>query len=257
MFYDDKEKSLRILGVYKVKSNAESMSERKRIHSAISLRIKGKSSFFYGENGDKRANANDGTVTYIPAGLDYHRITEAKEERIVIHLAESPSPEKKAIETVTGCESLTPLFEALLKEWDEGETQAYNKSMQILYEIFSALQALNSENTAVPRSISAGIRLMEKDYRNPKLKISDLAERCHVSETYFRRVYNAHFGISPIKALTDMRFNYAIKLLATGYYKTKEISALSGFSDVKYFRTAFKKRYGASPKTYTKDIKKF
>ena len=37
---------------------------------------------------------------------------------------------------------------------------------------------------------------------------------------------------------------YAKELLRSGYYKTREIAEMSGFSDVKYFRTAFKKRFG-------------
>ncbi|MBQ9116209.1 MAG: hypothetical protein IJY04_04240, partial [Clostridia bacterium] len=188
MFYDTKEKSLRILGVYRVKSSSESMSERKRLHSAISLRIKGKSSFFYGENGNIRKDAAGGTVTYLPAGLDYHRITGASEERIVIHLAESVLPREKAIETVHGCEGLAPDFEALLREWESGEITSYNRSMQLLYGIFTALQTQNGENETVPRAIIAGVRLMENSFRDPELKISTLAKVCHISETYFRRV---------------------------------------------------------------------
>jgi len=255
MFYNDSNKALRILGVYRVKSNSESMSERKREHSAISLRIKGKSSFFYGERLDNRAEAKDGTVTYLPAGLDYHRVTGGKEERIVIHLSEVPLSDTKTVETVNGCEGLTPLFEALLREWDTGEKQAYNKSMQLLYEIFSALQMLVGESAAVPHSISAGVALMEKSFRNSELKISDLASACHISETYFRRIYTDRFGIPPIKALSELRFGYAVKLIATGYYKTKEIAALSGFSDVKYFRYAFRKKYGITPNEYAARIK--
>lgn len=257
MFYDTKEKSLRILGVYRVKSSSESMSERKRLHSAISLRIKGKSSFFYGENGNIRKDAADGTVTYLPAGLDYHRVTGGSEERIVIHLAESVLPQEMEIETVHGCEGLTPDFEALLREWESGEITSYNRSMQLLYGIFTALQTQNGENETVPRAIIAGVRLMENSFRNPELKISTLAKASHVSETYFRRVYGEHFGISPVKALSELRFGYAIRLLSTGYYKISEVAWLSGFSDAKYFRSAFRKRYGVPPSKYIADINKF
>jgi AraC-like DNA-binding protein len=47
-----------------------------------------------------------------------------------------------------------------------------------------------------------------------------------------------------------MRFEYAKDLLLSGYYQTKEVAIMSGFSDVKYFRTAFKKRYGVTVGEY-------
>lgn len=156
-----------------------------------------------------------------------------------------------------GCGELVPLFEALLSEWEAGGSTCYNKVMQLFYGILAELQKLNGDATSVPSSIAAGVRLMERSFRDPELRISVLADACHVSEVYFRRVFNSHFGVSPVKMLTDMRFGYAEKLLATGYYKIKEVAYLSGFSDAKYFRAAFVKRYGTSPRTYADRVGKF
>lgn len=253
MFCDGGDRAFRILGVYRVKSNAESMSEKKRLHTAISIRIKGKSVFYYGENGNIKKEASDGTVVYLPAGLDYHRITGAKEERIVVHLDETASENGREIEVFSGCEALIPIFESLLITWETGERSSYNRAMQTLYKIFEALQSLRGDNTAVPRSIIAGVRLMESGFRDPELRISACARECHVSETYFRRVYTARFGVSPMKALEELRFSYALRLIETGYYKIKEVAYLSGFSDPKYFRAAFKKRYGIPPKLFARD----
>ena len=256
MFCDDGKKSYRILGVYRVKSHSESMSERRRTHAAICFRIKGDSRFFYGKDGELCAHAEDNSVIYIPPYLDYHRVTGGEEERIVVQLTEyaydsgAEAPSDTGIEIYSDKGELRPVFETLLREWENGGGTAYNRSMRILYTVFEELQKSGESDQRIPQVIVKGVRLMEKSFRDPDLKIAALAEECHISETYFRRVYSAHFGISPIEALCEMRFRYARDLLRTGYYRIKEVAELSGFTDAKYFRAAFKARFGISPRDY-------
>ena len=52
--------------------------------------------------------------------------------------------------------------------------------------------------------------------------------------------------------LLELRFDHATRLLSSGYYTPKQVAALSGFSDVKYFRTAFTHRFGITPTAYQK-----
>ena len=87
-------------------------------------------------------------------------------------------------------------------------------------------------------------------YRDAELNVAYLASLCHVSEVYFRRVYHECFGTSPWQSILELRFSYACELLQSGYYTVKEIAVRSGFPDVKYFRTAFGKRYGCTPTAY-------
>lgn len=54
-------------------------------------------------------------------------------------------------------------------------------------------------------------------------------------------------NVSPLKYLNDLKINYAIGLLKTGYYTIEEIADLSGFNDPKYFSTLYKKRFGVPP----------
>jgi len=47
-----------------------------------------------------------------------------------------------------------------------------------------------------------------------------------------------------------MRIEKAKELLSTGYFSVKEVSQKSGFDNVKYFSTVFKKEVGCSPSEY-------
>ena len=86
--------------------------------------------------------------------------------------------------------------------------------MQILYEIFEALQNLqNTSPPEVPAVIRPGVERLQACYHDPKLHISDLASVCFISEVYFRELFQQHFGCSPRYALAKMRFSYACELL--------------------------------------------
>ena len=238
MFYDNREMGCIIKGVYLVKGEKTTAWEKGRTHTAISLRIKGNSLISFGEEG---VALRDGTVAYFPAGLDYRRDTLDGEEYIAIHLKAFGRIGDR-VETVNNCSHLRPLFETLLDKWEIGN---YDRCMSILYKIFEELskkEGVKAEE--IPEMILSGVEYMKNNYRDPSATVALLAEKCHISEAYFRRMYRKSFGVSPVDALLSMRFDYAKGLLRSGYYKTKEVAEMSGFSDVKYFRTAFKKRFG-------------
>ena len=224
----------RITGAYRVKRKAEQYVSKNRAHTAISVRIKGSSTFFYG---DKAVFAGDGAVSYFPSGFDYLRKNVSDEELIVIHL-DTYGECFDEVYVQSGRYDLVPFFENILKEWECGE-KGYNKCMSMLYELVESLDV-------------SGI---ERDFRDSGVTVASLAARCHITEAYFRRLYKAHFGVSPHKALNTRRLEYSAKLLASGYYSVKEAAAMSGYNDTKYFRTAFLAEYGISPSAYVKERK--
>lgn len=237
MFYNNCRMCGIIKGVYYVKGERMTAFEVGRTHTAISFRIKGNSVISYG---NERTRLSDGTVAYFPAGFDYKRDTLDNEEYIAIHL-ETFGNIGNRVETVDGCEVLSPLFETLLDKWEKGN---YNRCMSLLYKIFEELaKKERAGEPEIPEIILPGVKYLRESFRESALTVAALAERCHISEAYFRRLYGRCFGISPVKALLNLRFDYARGLLRSGYYKTKEVAEMSGFSDVKYFRTAFKKRF--------------
>ena len=89
-----------------------------------------------------------------------------------------------------------------------------------------------------------------KNYKNPNLTLSEIAEKSFISEVYFRKLFKKEFGISPQKHIINLRIQYAVGLISSGYYSLKEIAQLSGYNDYKYFSVEFKKIKGVSPSEY-------
>jgi AraC-like DNA-binding protein len=254
MFFNNSKLGFIITGVFFVDYPKATVYENGRQHSALSFRINGNSTFVSQE---KEYFSNSGSIAYIPKGVNYIRNTNDSETLIAIHF-DTFGEDENEIQIFQDSENLRPFFETAYKNWALKE---YNKCMQTVYMIFDAMKtSMQSQKSPIPDTISAGVAYLENNFRSPQVSISDAAKLCHVSETYFRKLYKAHFGKSPITALLDLRFHFAQSLLRSGYYEVKQAASLSGFSDTKYFRTAFQKRFGITPSQYaaeqgTKNLK--
>lgn len=247
MFFANPNCAFRITGVFLVERSCEKdVLHITRKHTAIAYRVKGEGCFKYGE---KSLVAPAGSVIYIPAFTDYERIS-ISETLIIIHL-QGFEDIGNSIEIVKNAEKAEPLFRKLLYSWENKDACSYNRCVQILYSIFEALQTVSDKQPdSVPEAIKAGVELMQKRYKDSSLRITDLADACFISEVYFRSIFHQYFGVSPQKSLITLRFSHACELLCSGYYTQKEAAELAGFSDVKYFRTAFKKQFGITPSEY-------
>ena len=81
------------------------------------------------------------------------------------------------------------------------------------------------------------------------ITIEQLAERCGVSPSSFKRKFKAHFGEPPHKWITRQRLAHAKTLLLNSSLSVKEIGFACGFAGPSHFVRTFKARYGATPAT--------
>ena len=240
MLYTSSDCAYRLLGVYHIHRKPRNVSNSPRNFVGIGFRIRGNSTFTYRGG---QLHAGDGSTLFLPMGTAFQNRHDTEEELVIVHLqplGNTPTD----FQLYENTEGLTPLFQKLYTLWEEGH---YNRCMALLYQIFDALEAPGSN---VPEVIAPGVALLRQNFRDPKFTVAQAAAACFVSEVYFRRVYRQHFGTSPLQDILTMRFDYATRLLRSGYYTVEQVAKQSGFSDVKYFRTAFTKHFGFTPTQY-------
>jgi two-component system response regulator YesN len=97
-------------------------------------------------------------------------------------------------------------------------------------------------------------RIIEEYYSDPSLSLSGLAERLKVSYGYLSMVFSRITGVGFSAYLMEIRMEKAREFLRRRTLKIYEAASLAGFSNVRYFSDAFKKRYGLSPAAYAKGI---
>ena len=252
MFYNEKKAMFRLLGVYHAVREKGKAETPGRDFATLAYRIKGNARFSCGE---KIWKAASGSTVFLPDRTAFCRENGSAEEILALHLkCEGDFPREIGVENET--EELRPLFQRILEVWQEGAPTAYNRCMALLYEIFERLQkAKQKDLVELPAAIAPGVKLIREHFRDPDLTVARAAKASFVSEVYFRRIYREVFGVSPLKGLMKLRFENARGLLLSGYYTAEEAARLSGFSDPKYFRTAFSKYYGKTPAALLRERK--
>lgn len=120
------------------------------------------------------------------------------------------------------------------------------KVMSIFYDM---LYQLSKENTD-KSTISPAIAYLSEHYSNPNITNAFLADKCNISEVYFRKLFNKTYRTSPKQYLIDIRINRARQLLAEGHLKSGAVAEECGFSNPYHFCRLFKEKTGMTPIQY-------
>jgi AraC-like DNA-binding protein len=100
-------------------------------------------------------------------------------------------------------------------------------------------------------AIVAAIKHVAAHYAE-KIKISDLSDACHLSETHFRRVFVSIMNISPLDYVNRIRVEAACKLLATTNHTIGDIAVKSGFVTITALNRNFKDIMEETPSQWRK-----
>lgn len=101
----------------------------------------------------------------------------------------------------------------------------------------------------IPKYITQMKYIMDSEY-SQILRLSDFEDRLNISKYRLCREFNDHFGISPVKYLTDVRINAAKTLLTSSDMKIYEIALNVGYDNPNHFINVFKKQTGDTPSEY-------
>lgn len=85
---------------------------------------------------------------------------------------------------------------------------------------------------------------VDQNYPNPDLSVVSIAEHAGASQNTVRQVFKDHFDAMPRDYITRVRIDEACRLLTTTDLTAKDISAMVGFQESRYFYNVFKKQTG-------------
>ena len=250
MFCVDENHAFALRDVFYVARSSYESENTGRRHSALAYRIRGDCR--YTCHG-RRLEAKNASVTYIPAGVDYTQQC-GEEEMIVLHLrAFGQEPDCIQVLQLSARGHVESLFRRLHRLWEEKGADHRFRCAAMLYSILAEVENSKQE-IKEPQIIAPGAAYIRRHFRDAGFTVGKAAAACSISEVYFRRLYKAAYGMTPLEAVNGLRFAHAAKLLASGYYTAEETAELSGFSDVKYFRTAFRRHFGMTPGEYCRHV---
>ena len=92
--------------------------------------------------------------------------------------------------------------------------------------------------------------IITKNVEDPKFSVEDLADKLGVSRVQLYRKVKAIIGINISDHINNVKLEKAAELLKSNNMNISEIAYALGFSSPNYFSTAFKNKFGISPKEY-------
>jgi len=99
------------------------------------------------------------------------------------------------------------------------------------------------------------INLIEENYTDSNFNVNKLIEMASRSYAYVYEKFEFKFGISPREFIENKRLKLAYQLISQRELKITEICQKCGYSNLKTFREAFKRKYNASPIELRKRMK--
>ena len=157
--------------------------------------------------------------------------------------------------------SLLEVAQAYLNREQFGNLFCIGQACLIFYRILSAVpvrtitreERINQEKRN--KRLTSLIRFVDENYMH-KIRLSDFAEAEGFSMSYLSHFIKSTLNQSFQEYVNSVRINCACKLISGGEEKLTAVCMASGFSDYRYFSSAFKKQFGMTPEQYKLSLKK-
>lgn len=129
----------------------------------------------------------------------------------------------------------------------------YSEITNSLCEVMENILLSWSQNSSDNLEVEKLKNILAGSFTNPELSMDKLLFRSGYCADHLRRLFKKATGLTPLDYLTQLRLNYAKRLLSKNgqlNYSIAEIGMMSGFYDINYFSRVFKKHTGKSPTEY-------
>ena len=218
------------------------------------------------DGSDKDYLFSDGTtlhtggndVFYLPKGSNYDIISNIPSGCYAINFDLLYDPlDKPFILHFRNSDAVLKAFKEAVLAWQQQAPDMGNVVIKNIYEII--IQCKNEEKrNYVPSSHEQVLRPaldeIALNFTKNDLMIENLARLCNVSTVYFRRLFSNKYGVSPKEYITNLRINYAKRLLESDQFSVGEVATLCGYAEPCHFSREFSKRIGTSPSKYRADM---
>lgn len=204
----------------------------------------------------------EGTIICQPPGISHEKFSQDGFRDIFLQTTYFPLSGKVDKNGVLLCrDDAAKSFETLMcmaNQLFHQDAPNCKNTLQALLDAMLQLligwQETVQENAEVARMKNR----MIQSFTDPDFSVSVLWEDAPLSKDHLRRKFIRETGCTPLRFLTDLRVEFAKKLLCGNsalHYSIAEIGMMSGYYDNHYFSRLFKQKTGLSPLEYAAEEK--
>lgn len=142
-------------------------------------------------------------------------------------------PRNSAVLDVIRC-----LHRGVLEGKAPDQFEASAMGHRLLMEMFRLKQAPVDEMMGPLRQ---ALKLIEANYRNPRLTVGEIARSAGYSKYHFSRLFREETGMAPHKYIQMYRIRRALELMTSSSLSVKQVAMESGFNGCAYFCKEFRR----------------
>lgn len=150
-------------------------------------------------------------------------------------------------------EAILKCFKSAEKAWRQRPEYYRSAILKNIYQIINLIgKELQRDYITNEKEsqISSAVEKIHSSFTDNELSVAELARMSGITEAYFRRLFNAKFGISPKEYINRLRIRYAKRLLESGDFSVNTVATLCGYREPCHFSREFKKHTGISPSKF-------
>lgn len=173
----------------------------------------------------------------------------------------SPSDENIQLVHFDGAEAIDieTIIKDMINEFGNKKTgyiSILSGYMRVLFsKLLRQLKGSDEESTKYMTNITPDIMEYIDKHCYEKISLSQLAQRCFYTPSYFSHAFKKYCGQSLSEYVKKKRIKYAIELLENTDYTVTQISEMVGYNDKTFFYKVFKEAIGKSPAEYRNTLK--
>ncbi len=154
-------------------------------------------------------------------------------------------------DSVTGAPNYADVGNQLLQLEDPSEAEEW--FLQLFENVSEKLSVIQNAN--VYDITAKALDYIQRNYFNPDVTASFMADKLSISPSYFSRIFREHTGTSFPDFINNVRLEKSKELLMQNLNQDiAQIGEKVGYSNASYYTAAFKKKYGVTPSKFKLNV---
>ena len=238
-----------ILAMYVKPNTGNLFHTNRRSHGLVINDETGFKDYYFSDG--KILHTKPGDLFYLPKGTNYEVKTQQTGGCYAINF-EGNIADEPFVFSLRNSEKVIRNFAVAAEEWKKDAGLGRICAMRALYDAVYRMRQNEREYVSqnVADKIAAGVEMLDSRFTDSGLTMAEVAQKCGISQVYFRKIFQNRFGKNPKEYLIEKRMSYAKQLLSSGQFSVSEVAQMCGYTELCHFSREFASRCGISPREF-------